>query len=256
MNQGKSSFAFDEVSSFSWMRGKTGCVLIHGFTGTPWGLKGLGKYLVDRNISVVAPLLAGHGTRPGDMMGVGWEEWVRKPWEEVENLRQTSDAIFLIGHSMGGAIALYLASQIKVDGVVSLSSPVALSGIRVRLVPVIRLFKKNWKKRHRPLVGRDYPEIREYDCYPLDSVMELRRFLKVAYESLPEVKTPVLILHARGDRRIPVGNADTIYDRIAAGDKKKILLDDPCHLITMGEDRERVNREVFQFIRAHAKGSR
>ena len=239
------------VSHFEYRRGKTGCVLIHGFTATPWGLRELGEYLADKEISVEAPLLPGHGTKPDDMIGVSWQEWVDAAREAVAILRNRCDEIFLVGHSMGGAIALFLASRMDVNGVVSLSAPVALSGIKTRLIPFIRPFKRYWgKRRRRP---HDYSEIREYDCYPLDAVLELKKFLAVVLGSLHEVRCPVLAAHARGDRRVSEKSADLIYGRVASEDKRKIVLEDPCHLVTMGKDKERLHGEIFEFVHAHSK---
>ncbi|NTV37277.1 MAG: carboxylesterase, partial [Anaerolineaceae bacterium] len=44
--------------------GKVGCLLIHGFTGTPKEMRWWGEDLAGRGYTVLAPRLAGHATTP------------------------------------------------------------------------------------------------------------------------------------------------------------------------------------------------
>ncbi|MBI1854527.1 MAG: carboxylesterase, partial [Chloroflexi bacterium] len=51
---------------------KTGCLLIHGFTGAPKEMRWMGEYLADKGYSVLGVRLAGHATRPEDMIRSNW----------------------------------------------------------------------------------------------------------------------------------------------------------------------------------------
>ncbi|HVC72922.1 MAG TPA: hypothetical protein VNC85_04050, partial [Mycobacteriales bacterium] len=42
--------------------GRTGALLVHGFTGSPQSLRGWAQYLADAGLSVELPRLPGHGT--------------------------------------------------------------------------------------------------------------------------------------------------------------------------------------------------
>ena len=61
---------------FFYKRGKTGMLLIHGFTSTPQELRYLAKYLADKNISVMAPLMKGHGRSPEAMLETNSKDWI------------------------------------------------------------------------------------------------------------------------------------------------------------------------------------
>jgi carboxylesterase len=50
------------AGSFFFEGGDTGCLLIHGFTGTPQNIRPLGDFLARRGLTVLAPRLHGHGT--------------------------------------------------------------------------------------------------------------------------------------------------------------------------------------------------
>ena len=56
--------------------GKTGCLLIHGFTGTPKEMRMLGDFLAAEGYTVLAPRLFGHATAPADMARARWADWV------------------------------------------------------------------------------------------------------------------------------------------------------------------------------------
>lgn len=251
MDEIKSTTRKGWASSFEYERGRIGCLLIHGFTGSPLAFQSLGRVLRDHDITVRAPLLPGHGTEPRDLIETRWTEWIACARENIRDLQRRCDRVFLIGHSMGGAIVLYLAGECNVAGVITLSAPLEIDESLLWLIPIIRPFKRYWKKK-RPSSSRLFPDQLEYDRYPLSAVLQLCEFLGVLRGRLEKVKAPVLVLHARGDRRIHHHNAEWIHARVSSHDKRKILLDDPCHLIMLGNDRDRVEEEVVRFIDAHA----
>ena len=239
-------FISGETAPFCNNTGKVGCVFIHGFTGTPWALEELGNYLAKREITVTAPLLPGHGTKPEDLIGISWKEWVEASRKEFESIRNKCSSVFLLGFSMGGSIALKLASQIEVNGVITLSAPVRLRDPKVYLLPLMRPFKKYWKKKKVSSV--QITSEMAYEIYPLAAVSELVKLLRSVRRCLSKVSCPILVVHSGRDDRIPPENADVIYKTVSSNNKRKIILKYPCHVVTKGEDKQRVFEEVFQFI--------
>ncbi|MGH2829570.1 MAG: alpha/beta hydrolase, partial [Actinomycetota bacterium] len=65
---GAEPFAFDG--------GTTGVLLVHGYTGTPQGLREWGEYLAAQGHTVLCPRLPGHGTQPKDLHAVGWRDFI------------------------------------------------------------------------------------------------------------------------------------------------------------------------------------
>jgi esterase/lipase len=70
---------------------------------------------------------------------------------------------------------------------------------------------------------------------------------------LPSVQCPVLIMHSRCDKHYPAWNAEILRREIGAEDKRKILLDAPCHIITQGDDKAEIEREILQFLDERVK---
>src|SRR2546429_9501847 len=52
-----------------------GCLLVHGFTGTPEEMRPLGEALAARGFPVYAVLLAGHGTDVAELARTCWTDW-------------------------------------------------------------------------------------------------------------------------------------------------------------------------------------
>src|SRR2546428_11933352 len=52
-----------------------GCLLVHGFTGTPEEMRPLGEALTARGFPVYAVRLAGHGTDVADLARTRWTDW-------------------------------------------------------------------------------------------------------------------------------------------------------------------------------------
>src|ERR671931_1206621 len=103
---------------FSFKGDRVGCLLIHGFTGTPNELRWLGEQLAADGRTVLGVRLAGHGTCVEEMNTTRWRDWYSSALDGYASLRRECDQIIAIGLSMGGMLALLLAARNPVRGVV------------------------------------------------------------------------------------------------------------------------------------------
>lgn len=84
-----------------------GVLLIHGLTDSPYFMRHLATVFQENGFRVLAILLPGHGTRPGDLLETDWHEWLKTVAYGVEKLSLEVEEIFLAGFSAGGALSLY-----------------------------------------------------------------------------------------------------------------------------------------------------
>ena len=182
---------------FFFPGGATGCLLIHGFTGTPKEMRWMGECLAQHGHTVLGVRLAGHATQPDDLLRVRWADWlasVEAGYRLLESYLCSGDTtpshqpphIFAMGLSMGGALALILASQAyqadyPLAGVVGISTPFGLrSDWRMRYLKLLRYFSPNIAKGkpdwHNLEAGKDHVD---YAAYPTRAVAELRDLLEV-----------------------------------------------------------------------------
>jgi carboxylesterase len=177
---------------------------------------------------------------------VPWERWVDEARISLERLESHCILFFVIGLSMGGTIALYLASERNLNGVVTLSTPISLRHWTSRLLPLARPFVKSVKKKRNPEI-RWTPEM-GYDRYPLGGAVEFFELMRTTRKRLKDVRCPAMILHARGDRTVPTWNADVIYREIGSEEKQRVILEKPSHTITRGDNQKEVEKAVLRFI--------
>ena len=121
-----------------WRGGNVGCLLLHGFPGSPAEVRELGVYLARQGVSVVAPCLPGFGQRPEALEGVQWEDWLRAAAADLRRLQERCSWVFAAGLSMGSALSLYLAAQVPLAGVAAVSPPVKLRNPLAPLIPLAR----------------------------------------------------------------------------------------------------------------------
>ncbi|MFZ0390769.1 MAG: alpha/beta fold hydrolase [Calditrichia bacterium] len=118
---------------------QTGLLFLQGFTASPFEGKALLQFLHQKlGITVSAPLLPGHGTRPEDMLAVGWREWLDFTISEYSKLKEICQQVFICGQSMGGTLTLRLAAEYPVSGIITLAGAVFLKDWRLFFLPLAR----------------------------------------------------------------------------------------------------------------------
>ena len=86
---------------------KRGVLLTHGLTDSPYFMRHLAAFFQENGFRVMAVLLPGHGTQPGDLLNVHWQEWAKAVAYGTDRLVAEVDEIYLAGFSAGGALSVY-----------------------------------------------------------------------------------------------------------------------------------------------------
>lgn len=86
---------------------RRGILLTHGLTDSPYFMRALADFFQANCFRVMAILLPGHGTRPGDLLEIDWHEWLKAEAYGTEQLAAEVDEIYLAGYSTGGALSIY-----------------------------------------------------------------------------------------------------------------------------------------------------
>jgi carboxylesterase len=247
----------DQLKPFRIRGGTRGCLLIHGFAGTPPEVRGLGEYLAARGYDVMAPLLAGHGLTPEAMATTRWPDWVRSADEALRVLRRDCADIFVCGQSLGGTLALHLAAtQPDVRGVMTMGamgSPEFFSDWRLRAIRGLKYLIR-W---HVPNGESDLgdptalQQLHNYARRPTVCIESLLQFLRLIQQELPNITAPALIMHGRGDRTVDVRNAPFILEKIGSRDKQLVWFERSGHCITIDLEHDQVFETAFRWLNAH-----
>jgi len=104
--------------------GPVGCLVLHGFGGSPAEVRPLVDGLAARQFTVCAPVLPGHGPGAADLGSTRFRHWIRGAEAALDQLRAGCAEVHLVGFSMGGLIALHLAARHPVGSVCTLAAPI------------------------------------------------------------------------------------------------------------------------------------
>lgn len=255
----QTNFVLPEGEPFFLPGGRTGCLLLHGFTSMPAEMRWLGEDLARRGCSVLGVRLAGHGTHPGDLARTRWTDWQVSVEEGLALLRSCTDRVVVIGLSLGAAVALTAAASYAMAGVVALSTPWA--GPPPDVVRAARatgageqLIEKELDGQHSTLPDRLEPDYPAYPAFPLSILAELDGALRAMRAALPRVAVPVLLVHSRADEATPVVHVPKIEKRLKMAEKQVLLFDEMDHALVRDPQRELVFEAVGAFV-ARLSGS-
>jgi alpha-beta hydrolase superfamily lysophospholipase len=87
-------------------------VLLHGLTDAPYSLRNVAARYRDRGFVAIGLRLPGHGTVPGGLTRVRWEDWqaaARLALREARRRVPAPAPLHVVGYSNGGALAMKLA---------------------------------------------------------------------------------------------------------------------------------------------------
>ena len=230
--------------------GKTGCLLLHGFTGTPKEMRMLGDSLAAAGFTVMTPRLFGHATSPEAMRRARWQDWLASVEDGMNLLKGCTNGQVVMGLSMGGVLSLLAAARYQFSGVVSFSAPSTLSNDpRSFLIPLLGWLnlriskgKPDWRNAEAARDHVDYP------YYPTRAIVELNRLIAVMREELPRVTIPALLVQSRQDTAIPGDSMDSIFRAIGSKDKSKFWVENSGHVIIREPERESIFTEVKSFL--------
>lgn len=107
--EGNAPFQFKPEGAFPPGQGKPyrrGVLLVHGLTDSPYFMRPLAEFFRKQGFRVMAVLLPGHGTQPGDLLDMHWQEWAKTVAYGAGQLAEEVDEVYLAGYSAGATLAV------------------------------------------------------------------------------------------------------------------------------------------------------
>lgn len=225
----------------------TGILIIHGFTGGPFEVAPFRRFLGSRtNWKVVVPVLPGHELDRG-VRKASAESWVMAAELELRKLQKEVDEVIVVGFSMGGLIAMYLAMRYPLKKLVLLSAAAKYISPRI-LVEDARIMMKSSRRRN-------YPPDSFYHLYnyklthtPVRAALEFLRVVRMVRPYHGEVKTPVCIVQGMQDGIVPAMTAELLYEQLGSQEKHLIYSEHGKHHICYSDDRHVWFEKVLAFM--------
>jgi carboxylesterase len=232
----------------------TGCLLIHGFTASPQEVRGLGEHLSGLGFSVLGIRLPGHATALADLGRMRARDWIAAAHDGYHLLSGHCERVVPIGMSLGGALALILASDVRVAAAVGLSTPFRQpADWRLSLLRHLTWLVPAWPKGPPDWRDPDAQASRvAYDAYPLRAVVEVDVTLTEMRSRLGRIHDPVLLMHSSEDTFISPDNMSNIAAGITGAAVTQEPIHNSNHIITCDAARKQVFERVGEFVVRHA----
>ena len=231
--------------------GRTGVLLVHGFTGTPMSMRPWGEHLAAAGFAVRCPLLPGHGTRWQDANVSTHDQWTTSVGEAFDTLAADCDRVFVAGLSMGGTLATRLA-EMRSDDVAGLLlvNPSLLSR-RVDVNYLLPMLAR--VTGSRPPIASDIkkPGVTElaYPKLPTRALVQLTKLWALTRADLGKVTMPVIVFHSVVDHVVEPVNSEILLAGVGTADKTEVLLHDSYHVATLDNDAPKIFEGSVEWIR-------
>ena len=214
--------------------------MIHGFAGGTYDMESLAWRLQKCLIfDVYQFTLPGHGQKAD----CTYKDWVKSAEEKVETLiKYGYSDIYVVGHSMGGVLASYVASKYPEIKKVVLAAP-AFKYIGD---------KDNFSIKKAKSIMMDYglTEIlfRGFQRLPISSVNDFMKLVAKYQEPPKRIKVPILIFQGLKDDIVPKESSEYVFNSVRSEKKGIVYLEKSNHDIFNGPQKGLTNIKIEKFL--------
>lgn len=227
-------------------KNKKAVLIIHGFAGGVYDEEILANKLELSGYSVFTFTLPGHEKILFNK--VKKEDWINKCTYEIETLLNNGfKDIYVIGHSMGGVLACYLASKYKEVKKLVLAAPA---------FKYLTFGEENFELLHAlknsPLLFKDYKKeeiISRLVQFPTSVIKEFTSLVELNQDSPSKISIPTLIIQGDNDKIVPITSSQYVYDKLSSKRKKLYIVEGVTHDIFRSDKVDEIISEVLKFLR-------
>lgn len=230
--------------------GRTGVLLLHGFTGSPASIRPWAEFLAEAGYSISLPRLPGHGTDWREMNETTWQDWYGAAEAALLALSTNVDRLFIAGFSMGGALSVRLTERHPdlVTGLILLNPALLDPHGFMRRVSALRFFKATLRPTSSD-IAKPNPPIHGYRETPLTALHSLSQLIRDIRPRLSQIEQPILLFRSIQDHVVSAASSEFILHEAKSVDKKVVLLENSYHVATLDYDAEIINQESLAFIK-------
>ena len=120
-----------------------GLLLVHGLGDSPYFFRDIANAMCDEGIHVRTILLPGHGSKPGDMLNVTYQQWQTETNHHIRLFSKEVDSLYIGGFSTGANLttiaSFTMADDVEIKGLMHFSPAFKSRFFVSRLAPYIDL---------------------------------------------------------------------------------------------------------------------
>lgn len=232
---------------------KTAVLCIHGHMGRRAQFDMLREYINIAQADIYMLLLPGHEESIENFVNSNRNDWQTHVLSEVEVLRLIYDRIIIVGHSMGGLLAIQAAldNPNGIAAIVALALPLKLKlsmhGMRVRAQS---LSKYKAGEDASVSAAREMSGVKGVTVLNsvrlLSNYLDLTRLAKDTVRSLSALSVPLIALQSRNDEIVAAETQSILMEKLSQA--QIILLEESNHFRYTDADTKRIAEVINSCI--------
>lgn len=245
---------------FAFGEGADAILFLHGWSSTPREMRFLAERAAGAGYRCEGILLKGHGTRLEDLVPTRFPDFLAESLAAFDSLAARHRRVFVCGLSMGGLLALHLALERPVAGLILVAPFLMPSGTTFGLpnrwlvgrVPLPALLAKGVGG---PIV--DPEGLRGHIAYhamPAGSMVSVVVAARALARKLSRIRAPTLIFHSVHDRTSSYLGTKMLMRRMGSPDKTLVAYDRGNHVLTLDYPRAELEAETLAWLARHPAG--
>jgi len=201
---------------------RRGILLVHGLSDSPYLLQPLARHFQRRGFLVRTILLPGHGTVPGDLLEVRWEDWRKAVAWGIRGMKADVAELYLGGFSTGAALSVLAGMDDRdIRGLILISPALGVKDQRIALTGVLREFR-DW-------VGdvQDDVDYAKYETFAVNAAYQiylLTREIDARFAAGKRLDLPVFAVLSAEDVTIDAGRARELLQLYASSPANLLLM--------------------------------
>jgi carboxylesterase len=235
-----------EAESFAG--GRHGALVLHGFTGSPYSMRGIARALAGVGFTVELPLLPGHGTAVEGLVPSRFADWLVAAEKSYVDLASRVDDVIVVGLSMGGTLAASLAAAHPEIAGAAFVNPF-IAGLDDDSVGFLRAVADSGQAL-LPGLGASIadPDATElaYDETPVRALLSLVEAAAELQGRLDAIACPVLIVTSVNDPVVPPVSSDVLAGTVT-GPVERVFVERSLHVATVDYDKDDIERRIVAF---------
>jgi carboxylesterase len=236
------------AEAWSAAGGPNGALVLHGFTGCPQSMRGLAQAFADAGFTVELPRLPGHGTSIDDLGTTTFADWSGEAERAYEALAGRCERVVVAGLSMGGTLAVWLATRHDdIAGLILVNGAVAAVDANVR-EGLAQLVAQGVERIPGP--GNDVAEPGQVELAYTEQgtaqLLSLLEALDALEPAVPGIHCPSLVITSEQDHVVPPAASDH-YATLVGGPVETMRLTRSFHVATIDYERADIEARAVEF---------
>ena len=233
-------------------------LLIHGYTGYPGEMVRPAEDLFNIGYDIYCPRLPGHGTTGEDFSRSRKRDWTGVVVNAARELREKYDTFCIVGHSMGGALAVIAAEEAGCDRLVLAGPAVGYPGQKPPVPIFVMRLAALFTKRKRTSWHSDPEYVMYYENAPADDeylgseywswlypkqILDLVLLMKETRAMIPSLSVDTLTISGGKDTIIGEQSSSYIAET-GKGENRHVSVPGCTHYMFYDKDKSAENEAV------------